>query len=73
MGSKLVDNSRNALISSLALREEETLLIVTDDSKRSWRKLSMQPADPLALKYCCLSCRTGRNPVRNRQASLLKQ
>lgn len=34
MGSKLVDNSRNALISSLALREEETLLIVTDDSKK---------------------------------------
>ncbi|PAD40327.1 aminopeptidase [Terribacillus sp. 7520-G] len=34
MGSKLVDNSRNALISSLTLREEETLLIVTDDSKK---------------------------------------
>ncbi|MFS0561493.1 aminopeptidase [Terribacillus sp. 179-K 1B1 HS] len=34
MGSKLVENSKNALISSLALRREETLLIVTDDSKK---------------------------------------
>ncbi|PAF18751.1 aminopeptidase [Terribacillus saccharophilus] len=34
MGSKLVENSRNVLSSSLALKKEETLLIVTDDSKK---------------------------------------
>jgi leucyl aminopeptidase (aminopeptidase T) len=34
MGSKLVENSRNVLRSSLALKKEETLLIVTDDSKK---------------------------------------
>ncbi|SDB98322.1 Leucyl aminopeptidase (aminopeptidase T) [Terribacillus halophilus] len=34
MGSKLVENSKNALISSLALGRGETLLIVTDDSKK---------------------------------------
>ncbi|MFP7492749.1 aminopeptidase [Terribacillus saccharophilus] len=34
MGSKLLENSRNVLSSSLALKKEETLLIVTDDSKK---------------------------------------
>ncbi|WP_077306830.1 aminopeptidase [Terribacillus halophilus] len=34
MGSKLVENSKNVLRSSLALKKEETLLIVTDDSKK---------------------------------------